>query len=62
MSELDNIVRKILKNGKGILAADESTGTMTRLDSVKVPSTLKIGCYLEKHYSVHQVCLNVLEV
>ena len=40
MSELDNIVRKILKNGKGILAADESTGTMTkRLDSVKVPST-----------------------
>ncbi len=40
MSELNNIVLKILKNGKGILAADESTGTMTkRLDSVKVPST-----------------------
>ena len=42
MSELNSIVMKILKNGKGILAADESTGTMTkRLDSVKVPSTPK---------------------
>ena len=40
MSELNNIALKILKNGKGILAADESTGTMTkRLDSVSVPST-----------------------
>ncbi len=40
MSELNNIVLKILKNGKGILAADESTGTMTkRLESVNVPST-----------------------
>ena len=40
MSELNNIALKILKNGKGILAADESTGTMTkRLDEVKVPST-----------------------
>ena len=40
MSELNNIVIQILKNGKGILAADESTGTMTkRLDSVNVPST-----------------------
>ena len=40
MSELNNIVLKILGNGKGILAADESTGTMTkRLDSVGVPST-----------------------
>ena len=40
MSELKNIVLKILNNGKGILAADESTATMTkRLDSVKVPST-----------------------
>ena len=42
MSELNSIVIKILKNGKGILAADESTGTMTkRLDSVSVPSTPK---------------------
>ena len=40
MSELNNIALKILENGKGILAADESTGTMTkRLESVKVPST-----------------------
>ena len=40
MSELNNIALKILENGKGILAADESTGTMTkRLDGVKVPST-----------------------
>jgi fructose-bisphosphate aldolase class I len=40
MSELNNIALKILKNGRGILAADESTGTMTkRLDSVNVPST-----------------------
>ena len=40
MSELNQIALKILKNGKGILAADESTGTMTkRLESVKVQST-----------------------
>jgi len=37
MSDLNYIALKILKNGKGILAADESTGTMTkRLDSVNV--------------------------
>ena len=40
MSELNNIALEILKNGKGILAADESTGTMTkRLNSVNVTST-----------------------
>ncbi len=40
MSELNDIALKILKKGKGILAADESTGTMTkRLDSVNVQST-----------------------
>ena len=40
MSELNNIALKILEKGKGILAADESTGTMTkRLDGVSVPST-----------------------
>ena len=40
MTELNKIVLKILDKGKGILAADESTGTMTkRLDSVNVPST-----------------------
>ena len=40
MSELNSIALRILSNGKGILAADESTATMTkRLESVKVPST-----------------------
>ena len=40
MSELNNIALEIIGNGKGILAADESTGTMTkRLDGVNVPST-----------------------
>ena len=40
MSELNSIALKILSNGKGILAADESTATMTkRLDSVGVSST-----------------------
>jgi fructose-bisphosphate aldolase, class I len=40
MSELNKIALEVLSNGKGILAADESTGTMTkRLESVNVPST-----------------------
>ena len=40
MSELKEIVNKIISSGKGILAADESTGTMTkRLESVSVQST-----------------------
>ena len=40
MSELNKIALKIISNGKGILAADESNGTMTkRLDSVNVPSS-----------------------
>ena len=40
MSELNKIALKILEKGKGILAADESTGTMTkRLEAVNVPST-----------------------
>ena len=39
MSELNKIALKILSDGKGILAADESTATMTkRLESVKVQS------------------------
>ena len=37
MSELNKIALKILENGKGILAADESTTTMTkRLEGVNV--------------------------
>ena len=40
MTELNKIALKILSNGKGILAADESNGTMTkRLESVNVVST-----------------------
>ena len=40
MSEIENIANKILTSGKGILAADESTGTMTkRLSDVNVDST-----------------------
>ena len=48
MTSLNKIALKILSGGKGILAADESTGTMTkRLESVNVESSeesrLKIG-------------------
>jgi len=40
MTELNKIALKILSNGKGILAADESNGTMTkRLESVNVLSS-----------------------
>ena len=40
MSELNNIALKILEKGKGILAADESTATMTkRLNIVDIKST-----------------------
>lgn len=37
---IEKIALQMLASGKGILAADESTGTMTkRLDAVKIPST-----------------------
>tara|TARA_B100001121_G_scaffold254854_1_gene232207 strand:- start:3627 stop:4637 length:1011 start_codon:yes stop_codon:yes gene_type:complete len=40
MSELNKLALKILSDGKGILAADESTGTMTkRLKAVNVESS-----------------------
>jgi len=40
MSELNKIALKIISGGKGILAADESNGTMTkRLESVNVSSS-----------------------
>ena len=40
MTELNKIALKILSNSKGILAADESNGTMTkRLESVNIQST-----------------------
>ena len=42
MSELNKIALKIISNGKGILATDESTGTMTkRLKAVNVDSTIE---------------------
>lgn len=40
MSEIEKIAKKIIAKGRGILAADESTGTMTkRLSNVNVEST-----------------------
>ncbi len=40
MSEIENIAKQMVAKGKGILAADESTGTMTkRLAGVNVEST-----------------------
>ncbi len=40
MSEIENIAKQMVAKGKGILAADESTGTMTkRLSSVNIEST-----------------------
>ena len=40
MNELNKIALKIISNGQGILAADESTGTMTkRLENVNVESS-----------------------
>jgi len=40
MSELNQVALKILSNGKGILAADESNGTMTkRFNAVNITST-----------------------
>ena len=42
MSNLNKIAQEILSNGKGILAADESTGTMTkRLEGVNIASSLE---------------------
>tara|TARA_B100001093_G_scaffold186789_1_gene179373 strand:+ start:1270 stop:2280 length:1011 start_codon:yes stop_codon:yes gene_type:complete len=42
MSELNKIALNVLSSGKGILAADESTGTMTkRLEDVNVTSSAK---------------------
>ena len=59
MSELNKIALKILSNGKGILAADESTGTMTkRLDGVNV-QRLKRDYYSEKFFLALKVWSNV---
>ena len=40
MSDIETIAKQILSKGKGILAADESSGSRTkRLSSVNVKST-----------------------
>jgi len=55
MSELNKIALKIISNGKGILAADESNGTMTkRLEAVNVKSTPENRlCFREILFSSH---------
>ena len=45
MKNLENIAKKIVENGKGILAADESDNTIKkRFDSIDVESTEKARC------------------
>ena len=46
MESLENIAKKIVENGKGILAADESTNTIKkRFDSINIESNEKTRCY-----------------
>ena len=53
MSELNKIALKIISNGKGILAADESNGTMTkRLEAVNVKSTPENSFPSEKFFFI----------
>ena len=48
---IEEIAKLMVTKGKGILAADESTGTMgKRLKSVNVESNEKIDSILEKRY------------
>ena len=53
MSDLNKRVLKILEKGKGVLDADESTGTMTkRLESVKIKSNPESRLlFRETHFS-----------
>ena len=56
MSELNDIALKILEKGKGILAADESTATMTkRLDGVNVPSNPENRLLFRETLLAHRV-------
>ena len=56
MTELNKIALKIISNGKGILAADESNGTMTkRLDAVMFRPHLRIDFFLEKPFFLQRV-------
>ena len=51
MSEIEKIAKQILVKGKGILAADESTGTMSKgCPVLKLNQLLKIDLDLEKLY------------
>jgi len=45
MENIENIAKKIVEDGKGILAADESTNTIKkRFDSINVESTEYARC------------------
>ena len=56
MSELEKIAKQMVAKGKGILAADESNGTMTkRLADVNVNSTSENRLKLEKLYFLLKV-------
>ena len=45
MEDIENIAKKIVEDGKGILAADESTNTIKkRFDSINVVSTENTRC------------------
>ena len=46
MSELNNIALKIIGNGKGILAADESTGTIAKRLFVVLLSNHQTNVYI----------------
>ena len=57
MENLENIAKKIVDNGRGILAADESTNTIKkRFDSINVESNEKTRCnYRETLFSTNGV-------
>ena len=62
MSELNKIALKILSNKKGILAADESNGTMTkRLESISVKSSPENRLeFREIHFSSKEGMKNIV--
>ena len=57
MENLENIAEKIVENGKGILAADESTNTIKkRFDSINIESTEMSRCnYRETLFSTSDI-------
>ena len=62
MTELNKLALKILEDGKGILAADESTGTMTkRLQSVKIDPTAENRILFRETLFSSKEMKNVLE-